>query len=77
MRRYGSWWAIQSVPGLSLGVHLDTRSRFAVNDVRYGPYIDLHFIKWVVSVGVNPIYAGAIDLLESWSHGGINADRAE
>lgn len=77
MRRWGSWWAVQSTPGFSLGIHVDPRSRLAANDVRYGPYVDLHLIRWVVSVGVNPIYSGAIDLLESWAHGGINADRAE
>jgi hypothetical protein len=77
MRRWGSWWAIQSTPGLSFGVHIDIRCRLAINDVRYGPYIDLHVFRWIVSLGVNPIYSGEIDLLQSWAHGGINANRAE
>lgn len=75
--RYGSWWAVQPIPGLSLGVHLDVRRRTAANDLRYGPYVDLHLLRWVVSVGVNPAYRGRLDLLESWAHGGINAEWTE
>jgi len=71
--RYGSWWAIQRNSGLSLGVHLEVRSHVSGVGVRYGPYVDLHVIQWVVSVGVNPIYAGELHLKASYSRGGIAA----
>jgi hypothetical protein len=42
--------------------------------VRYGPYVDLHVGPVIASVGRNPIYAGEIDLLQSYSRGGLNGD---
>lgn len=74
--RYGSWWAVQRNHGLSLGVHLELRRRRTNDGTRYGPYLDLHVVQWVVSVGVNPIYAGALDLRTSYSRGGIAASQS-
>lgn len=72
--RYGGWWAVQWQPGISLGVHLEPRCRVTNAGVRYGPYVDVHAGPLVLSVGRNPIYAGEIDLLRSFSRGGLNAN---
>lgn len=69
--RYGRWWAVQRHAGLSLGVHLELRARRTNAGTRYGPYVDLHVGPFVVSVGVNPIHAGELDLLTSFSRGGL------
>jgi hypothetical protein len=69
--RYGRWWAVQRNAGLSLGIHIEFRRRITNDGVRYGPYVDLHIGQHVFSFGVNPIHAGAIDLLQSYSRGGI------
>lgn len=71
--RYGSWWALQRNSGLSFGVHVEPRSHVSGAGVRYGPYVDVHVVQWVVSVGVNPIYAGELHLKASYSRGGIAA----
>lgn len=70
---WGSWWAIQRNAGFSLGLHLDWQSRVCGSGVPFGPYLDLHIGPFVLSVGRNPIYAGEIDLLQSFSRGGLNA----
>lgn len=71
--RYGSWWAVQwgwdRVS--SLGIHVEFRARVTNEGVRYGPYLDLHVPGAVISVGVNPIYAGELDLIQSYSRGGL------
>jgi hypothetical protein len=77
MMRWGAWWAVQtaaSIGPFSLGVHVELRARHTNAGVRYGPYLDLHLPFCVVSVGRNPIYAGEVDLLQSYSRGGISAD---
>ena len=71
--RYGTYWACQRNSGLSLGIHVEWRSRMSGAGVRYGPYVDLHLIQWVVSIGVNPIYAGELHLKASFSRGGLAA----
>jgi hypothetical protein len=68
---YGSWWAIQRNGGFSLGVHFDWARRTARDGTRFGPYLDLHLVQWVVSVGVQPIYAGEAHLATSYSRGGL------
>ena len=75
--KYGKWWAIQwSFDGwVSFGVHLDFRVRYNESVSRfYGPYVDIHFLWFILSLGVNPIYAGELDLKTSVSRGGINGD---
>lgn len=74
--RYGKWWAVQWSwdRWLSLGIHVDLRSRrSATAGVRYGPYVDLHLACLILSVGVNPIYAGALEQSVSVSRGGMRA----
>ncbi len=68
---WGSWWACQRNSGLSLGLHVELRQHVSGAGVRYGPYLDLHLIQWVVSIGVNPIYAGELHLKSSYSRGGL------
>lgn len=75
--RYGSWWAVQwgSDRLLELGVHIEWRWWLRTNDgTRYGPYVDLHLPGAVLSVGINPIYAGETHLKASYSRGGLNAN---
>jgi hypothetical protein len=63
-RHYGKWWMVQwAFDGwLSFGVHLDFRHRKRGDGTYYGPYIDIHFLCFVFSLGWLPIYAGDIDL---------------
>jgi len=71
--RWGRWWAVQRNGGFSLGLHIDPFTHRTNDGTKYGPYLDLHLIQWVVSVGVNPIYAGELHLKASYSRGGISA----
>lgn len=70
---YGPWWAVQP-NGLSLGLHLELKRRRTNSGIHFGPYIDLHLPGAVFSVGRNPIYAGELDLIRSYSRGGKRAD---
>lgn len=76
--RHGRWWAFQSgscIGPVNLGVHADFRSRVRARDgMRYGPYLDVHLPFCVVSLGRNPAYAGELDLLASFSRGGLRGD---
>lgn len=47
------------------GIHLELRHRHRGDGLTYGPYVDLHLGLVVVSLGLNPIYAGEIDLKTS------------
>lgn len=73
-QRYGSWWMVQwALDGwASLGIHIDFRSRVSsTTGVRYGPYVDLHFLFVIVSLGRNPVHSGEIDLHSSIGRGGL------
>lgn len=75
---WGRCWAFQSastIGPLNLGVHVELRRRVTAAGVHYGPYIDLHLPFCVISAGRNPIYAGEIDLIRSYSRGGLDGDR--
>lgn len=65
---------MQRSSGLSLGIHFEHRSRLTSSGKRFGPYLDVHFPGVVLSFGRNPIYAGELDLLVSYSRGGLNAN---
>jgi hypothetical protein len=63
-RRYGKWWMLQGGwdGWFSLGIHIDFRHRHRGDGLAYGPYVDFH-IGWVIaSLGLNPVYAGDIEL---------------
>ncbi len=70
--RYGSWWAIQfsTAYAVQLGFHLELRRRRTA-DTAYGPYLDVHLPFLIASVGRNPILAGELDLVLSYSRGGV------
>jgi hypothetical protein len=75
--RHGSWWALLPVQGgcLSLGLHVDTRRRrTGKTRTRYGPYVDLHLGRVILSLGVNPVYAGRDDLDAHHARGGVDGD---
>lgn len=71
--RYGRWWAVQWVLDgwLSLGVHVDLKTRVTNDDTRYGPYMDLHLGCVIVSVGRNPAYSGELERALGISRGGV------
>jgi hypothetical protein len=71
--RYGPLWAVQWVigPWLSLGVHLDLSQHVDSRGRSFGPYLDLHLLVVVVSLGRNPIYSGDLERALSISRGGI------
>lgn len=74
---YGPLWALQWGLDrlLSIGLHIEPRSRRTNAGTRYGPYLDLHLPGLVLSVGINPILAGELDLIRSYSRGGIRGER--
>jgi hypothetical protein len=49
----------------SLGIHIDFRHRKRGDGLAYGPYVDFHFGWVIVSLGLNPVYAGEIELKTS------------
>lgn len=74
--RYGSCWAVQwSLDWFfSFGVHLNLKRRTTNDGIVYGPYLDLHLVCCVLSVGVNPIWAGTEHLRVSVARGGLHDD---
>jgi hypothetical protein len=66
-RRYGKWWMVQGAwdGWFSLGIHIDFRHRRRGDGLAYGPYGDLHLGWVIVSLGLNPVYAGEIELKTS------------
>ena len=73
--KYGRWWAFQRSTGFSVGVHIEFRRRRTNSGIPFGPYFDLHLPpSFILSIGVNPIYAGDMDLIASYSRGGLNAN---
>lgn len=59
---YGKWWMIQCCfdGWISFGIHLDFKRRLTGKDrIRYGPYIDIHFLNFIFSFGINPRYSTA------------------
>lgn len=60
--RHGTWWAAHWClsQGITIlpGVHFDWhRRRTAREDIRYGPYVDIHWLFGVISFGVNPVWS--------------------
>lgn len=75
MIKYGKFYSIQmNWNRLELGIHIEPFSKKTNSDIKYGPYIDLHLPFICLSFGLNPIYAGEIDLIKSYSRGGLNAN---
>ena len=43
---------------ISVGIHIDFKRRFTgANKIPYGPYIDIHFLWFILSLGYNPYYS--------------------
>jgi hypothetical protein len=71
---HNRWFAVQWSweYALSLGVHLEWRTRRNSAGERYGPYLDVHVPFGIVSVGRRPFYS------KDWEsfiagRGGVNA----
>jgi len=76
--KHGSWWMVQWCRDgwYSLGIHVETKTRIALTGGMrrpYGPYVDLHFLWFIVSLGRRPAYAGELECSTSVSRGGIRA----
>ena len=71
--KYGKFWAIQWVfdGWISLGIHIDFKHRSRSDGITFGPYIDLHLIKFIVSLGWNPAYSTDLEKVISVSRGGL------
>lgn len=59
---------------VSVGWHIEWRTRRTNAGVKYGPYVDFHLIGCVVSVGRQPAFSGDLDSMVSYSRGGVRAD---
>lgn len=71
---YGPWWMIQFQwdRWISVGLHVDFRRRIRSLDGKaYGPYVDLHLLCIIISLGWNPAYSGELDLKASVGRGGL------
>ena len=56
----GKCWMIQWCwdGWISFGMHVDLKKRFASDtNIQYAPYMDIHFLWFIFSVGVNPKYS--------------------
>lgn len=63
MRRGKLFWMVQwSFDGwVSLGIHIDLKRRVnSETGQRYGPYVDIHFIFFIFSIGYRPFYSNPI-----------------
>jgi len=57
---YGKWWMVQwqLVGWFGLGIHIEPRKlKTGKSQIRYGPYIDIHFFCFIFSLGYNPYYS--------------------
>lgn len=56
---HNTWLAVQwsTEYALSLGLHLELRTRLNAAGDRYGPYVDLHVPFAIISVGRRPVYS--------------------
>lgn len=58
--RHGKYWLFQKCFDwwFSFGVHIDFKRRYTgKNRIPYGPYIDIHFLWFIISFGYNPYYS--------------------
>ncbi len=71
--RFGSWWAVQwRFDGcLSLGIHVEFRVNIKGDGGTFGPYVDLHFLNVILSLGNNPAYSTDLERVISVSRGGL------
>ena len=49
-------WSFDS--WISFGIHVDFKTRVnSKKNIPYGPYVDIHFLWFIFSFGVNPQYS--------------------
>lgn len=72
--RYGSWWMVQVVfdGWLSFGIHIDYKHRRDAWGHTYGPYIDFHLLKMILSIGYHPYLSTDLERVSSYSRGGAH-----
>ena len=60
---------------LSVGAHVDFKTRYTgKTGVPYGPYVDLHLGRFVLSIGRNPAFASEYACTVGHGRGGIRAE---
>lgn len=72
--KHGPWWMLQwawPVPWFSVGIHADPRRCFTESGQPFGPYVDLHFWVFTLSLGVNPVYTHGDTYRGTASRGGL------
>jgi hypothetical protein len=72
--RHGSWWMLQwawPVPFFSLGIHVEPRRGVTEAGKPFGPYLDLHFWIFVLSIVRNPVYTHGDTYRGTASRGGL------
>lgn len=55
--KYGKWWMIQwqFASWISIGIHIDVKTKVnSITKIKYAPYIDIHFLFFIFSLGLNP-----------------------
>jgi hypothetical protein len=74
--RWGSWWMVQIVfdGWLSLGVHVDYKHRRDVFGHTFGPYVDFHLGKVILSLGWHPNFSSDLERVSSIARGGSAID---
>lgn len=58
--KFGKYWALhwQFDSWVSFGFHIDfKRRKNAQYKIKFGPYLDIHFLCFIFSIGYNPIYS--------------------
>ena len=71
----GKWWMIQWqwAGWLSFGIHLEPRRLYTgKTHIPYGPYLDIHFLCFIISFGFNPKYSNEAESL-AIGRGGLRA----
>ena len=74
--RFGTWWMVQIVfdGWISLGIHIDFKHRRDVWGNTYGPYMDLHLGKMILSIGWHPYLSSDLERSATYSRGGPAID---
>lgn len=76
--RYGEWWMIQwQIHGwASLGAHVDLKRRRVAHGEHqgkvYGPYVDLHLLFLILSLGFRPYLTGELMNVSGSARGGFS-----
>lgn len=71
--RHGKFWMLQwtNAHYFSLGIHIDPRRCHNESGKPFGPYMDIHFLTFSLSIGYNPIYTHGDTYRGTTARGGI------